>query len=82
MPHITRFTVDLVTEEPLSERRQEMMAGEISENLHLLVIEPEDEMINVLDKYVNGHTHDATQERCPQCYYHCRDSKNGDVVAG
>lgn len=80
MAEITRFTIDVVTEDPLSERRQQIIAGEMSEWVHLLGMESEDGTINVSDKYVNGHTHDATQERCPQCHYHSRDAKNGDAL--
>jgi hypothetical protein len=80
MAHITRFIIDFITEDELSERRQQIMGGEMSENLHLLVQEVDDEMINVSGKYVNAHTHDATQDACNVCQYHAYDSKNGDVV--
>ncbi len=81
MPHLNRFTIDVVTAEPLSERRQALLAAEISEWVHLLGTEVDDHPINVQDKYVDGHEHDATVERCSQCHYHSRDAKNGDRVS-
>ena len=80
MAHLNRFIVDVVTDEPLSERRMEMLAAEISEWVHVLGVESDDSPINVEDKYASGHEHDTTEERCGHCYYHARDSKNGDLL--
>lgn len=79
MAALTRFTVDLITEDPLSEVRQAALANELSGWLHLLGVEQDDEMENVTDKYVNGHTHDSTETKCRQCEYHAYDSKNGNT---
>lgn len=81
MATLNRFTVDLVTEDELSQRRLDILAGELSEWLHLLGVEVEDEMENVSDKFVSGHVHDATESRCRTCAYQAQDSKNGDVVS-
>lgn len=81
MPYLNRFTIDVVTEEPLSERRQQTISREMSEWVHLLGVETEDEMVNVNDKFAHGHTHDTTEDRCRQCNYFANDSKNGNSVA-
>jgi hypothetical protein len=80
MAQITRFVIDLITEEELSQRRRDTIAREMSEWTHLLGVETDDEMINVSDKQAVAHTHDATQDQCSQCNYHSWDSRNGDTV--
>lgn len=77
---LNRFVVDVVTEEELPEHRQAKIASEMSEWAHLLGTEPDDEMVNVMDKFANGHTHDTTQDVCGVCRFLSRDSKNGDTV--
>lgn len=81
MAVLTRFTVDLVTEEELSERRIEIIAREMTENLHVLVVETEDAPIKSVEKNAHGHVHDvADGSRCAWCVNEAKDYKNGDVV--
>jgi len=78
---LTRFTIDLVTKEPLSERRVAMLAREMTENLHVLLIEPEDEAHVEVDKLAYGHVHDtAAGDRCPVCVEGSLDYRNGISV--
>jgi hypothetical protein len=81
MSFLQRFVIDLVTEDEMSQRRRDTIAEDLSEHAHLLSTEPEDGVVNVLDKLAQGHEHDATVNRCADCTYHARDARNGDVVA-
>lgn len=79
---LTRITVDLVTDEPLSERRQMTMAREVTENLHVLVVEDEDQPLKEVEKYINAHTHDtADGTRCQVCVEQSLDYRSGTGVA-
>lgn len=78
---LNRITLDLVTREPISQRRMETMAREATENLHLLVVEQEDGAVVKIDKYVEAHVHDtADGDRCPNCLQHSMDYKSGEAV--
>ena len=81
MPFLNRFVIDLVTEDEISQRRRDYIAEDLSEHAHLLSTEPEDGVMNVLDKLAQGHEHDASVTRCGDCTYHARDARNGDIVA-
>jgi hypothetical protein len=81
MAVLTRFTVDLITDEELSERRIEIIAREMTENLHVLVVETEDAVVSGVDKYAYGHVHDTAEgDRCSYCVNESRDYKSGDAV--
>lgn len=81
MATLTRITVDLVTEEPLSDRRMETIARETTEHVHLLGVETEDQANVKVDKYVEAHIHDTGDgDRCGQCVQHSLDYRNGDIV--
>ena len=82
MATLNRFTIDLVTDEPLSERRLQTIAREMSEWVHLLGVENDDEMINVSEKLAMGHAHDSTEDQCRVCNYASYDSRNGDQLVG
>ena len=82
MPVLTRFTVDLVTEEQLSERRVEVISREMTDNLHIILTEAEDEAYDQVNKHSYGHVHDtADGSTCPSCAENARDYRNGDRVA-
>lgn len=81
MATLTRFVIDLVTEEPLSDRRMETLARETTEHLHLLGVEAEDEANVKVDKLAEAHIHDTGDgDRCGHCANHARDYRNGDIV--
>lgn len=78
---LNRITVDLLTEEPISQRRLDSMAREVTENLHLLVVEQEDSAVVKIDKYVEAHVHAAVDDRCQFCLEKSLDYKSGTSVA-
>lgn len=79
---LNRITLDLLTEEPISQRRLDIMAREATENLHLLVVEQDDSAVVKIDKYVEAHVHaTADGERCVSCLEHSLDYKSGMSVA-
>jgi hypothetical protein len=82
MPVLTRFTVDLVTDEPLSETRVDTLSRELTDHLHVLGIEPEDEGHPELNsKLAYGHVHDTAEgDKCAYCRNNSVDYLNGDVV--
>lgn len=78
---LNRITLDIVTREPISQRRMDIMAREATENLHLLIVEQEDGAVVKIDKYVEAHVHDtAGGDRCPNCLEHSMDYKSGEAV--
>lgn len=81
MAFLNRFLVDVVTDEEMSDRRLASIASELSEHVHVLGLEPEDGLVNVVDKQATGHTHDGTS-RCQVCEYNAYDSRNGDTLVG
>ena len=79
---LNRITIDLLTEEPISQRRMDSMAREATENLHLLVVEKEDAAVVKIDKYTEAHPHATSSgERCPNCLEHSLDYRSGESVA-
>lgn len=79
---LNRITLDLLTEEPISQRRLDTMAREATENLHLLVVEQDDSAVVKIDKYTESHVHSTSSgERCPNCLEHSLDYKSGESVA-
>ena len=82
MAVLTRFTVDLVTDEELSERRVQVIARELTDNLHVLVVEAEDEANMEVDKLAYGHVHNGGNNgnRCPVCTDASLDYRDGNSV--
>lgn len=81
MATLTRFTVDLVTEEELSQRRMDSLARELTDHLHVLGVETEDQANVQVDKHVTAHVHDCGDgDRCSFCLEYSRDYRNGDIV--
>jgi hypothetical protein len=79
---LNRITLDLLTEEPISQRRLDSMAREATENLHLLIVEKEDAAVVKIDKNIEAHVHaTSTGDRCPNCLEHSLDYKSGESVA-
>ncbi len=84
MAVLNRIVIDVVTEEELSERRMEIIAREATDYVHTIVMEPEDECHDEVDKLSETHVHDTGDgSRCPTCVNYSLDSRNGDnVLAG
>lgn len=80
MPILTRFVIDLVTEEELSERRTAVIAREMTDTLHVLGIDADDEAHTEVNKYAEGHVHEVTDERCTFCVEHSLDYRNGQAL--
>lgn len=80
MAVLTRFVIDLVTEEELSERRTSVLAREMTENLHTLGVETEDEAHKEVDKYTHAHVHEVVDERCSFCVDLSLDYRNAQAV--
>ena len=81
MAYIVRFIIDGVFEEPPSERRIEIMSREITDNLHVLIAEKEDEVHTEVEKLAYGHVHDtAAGDRCGVCLEASMDYRSGDSV--
>jgi hypothetical protein len=84
MAVLNRIVIDVVTEEELSERRMEIIAREATDYVHTIVMEPEDECHDEVDKLSHTHVHDTAEgERCSVCVNFARDYRSGDsVLAG
>ena len=81
MATLTRLVVDLVTEEELSEARVRAISSELSDNLHVIVVEDEDQPNLHVEKNFRGHVHDNSEGGyCPWCVKHAEDRLNGDIV--
>ncbi len=81
MAKLTRFTVDLVTDEELSDSRIAAIARDMTSTLHILGVEDEDGAHSEVDKFAYGHTHDTAEgDRCGHCVEESLDYKNGDTV--
>lgn len=78
-----RLVIDLVTDEPLSEHRLKSLAREASNNLHIVLTDPDDEVHEEVVKYAEGHYHEQNGDRCSYCVEMSLDYRSGDnVVTG
>lgn len=84
MSTLYRFVVDAVTDDELSPYRAQQLAKELSDNLHVTVVEPEDGVNLRVEKLHLVHLHDATEETgggyCQDCVNVGYDGRNGDWV--
>lgn len=81
MAHLHRWTTDGVLPEELPEHRKDAIGRQLTDYLHTILFEPEEEAHDEVEKYIECHVHDTAEgERCPYCMNHARDYKNGDTV--
>ena len=83
MTHINRFTVDVVTDEPMTEARAEQFNRELVNFAHVVQAEPEDSAHDEIDKNYNWHVHDNTDGNsyCDFCVRrNAQDGLSGDVL--
>lgn len=79
MPVLNTIIVEFVTEDELTERRRDDIASEVLTNVHVVLTEPEDGVINLNDVRATCHEHDGTN-RCAFCEHNAYNSRNGDIV--
>lgn len=74
---LNRVVIDFWTEEELSERRKEIMAREVSDNLHIMA-EAEDGVDQKFEhKFFHIHEHDSTRDTsCRFCISFADDRRN------
>lgn len=81
MAILTRFIVDLVTDDELPPSRVRSIAREMTDNLHILGVEKDDNAFKHVEKLAKGHVHEVPNgERCFECLEFSNDSRSGDVV--
>lgn len=80
-PKLIRFTVDMVVAEPIPDHRMETIARELTEHLHVIGTEPEDQVHKEVDKLAVAHVHDtAGGDRCSECLEESLDFRSGATV--
>ena len=83
MTYLNRLTVDFVSKEQLSDGRLEHLTRELTDYLHVVLVEPEDEVHVEIDKHYNYHAHDNTngESYCDFCVrVNAQDRLSGDVL--
>jgi hypothetical protein len=81
--YINRFTVDVVSDEPMTESRAEQFAREMVNFGHVVQAEPEDLVHDEIDKNYNWHVHTNTdgESYCDFCVRtNAQDRLDGDVL--
>jgi hypothetical protein len=80
---LNRITIDVVSKEQLSDGRLEHLSRECTDYLHVVLVEPEDDVHVELDKHYNYHVHDNTDgdSYCDFCVRtNAQDRLSGDVL--
>ena len=83
MAVLNRITLDLVTEEELPETRLKQITREAVDYVHVILVEPEDQAHDEIDKNANFHVHDNNDGNsyCEFCVStNAQDRLNGDVL--
>lgn len=84
MAQLLRFVVDAVVtddEDVPNQYRQNELAKELSDNLHISIAEPEDGFNLKVEKLKLVHVHDtADGSGCRYCQNLVYDERNGDTV--
>jgi hypothetical protein len=81
--YLNRITIDVVSKEQLSESRLEHLSREATNFVHVVLVEPEDEVHVELDKHYNYHLHDNTtgESYCEFCVHtNAQDRLSGDQL--